>query len=269
MRVCLALALSLAGIPHALASVRLTPEAERAFDRYVELTEQRLQRGLNAEHFLWLDSRAPERARVRNGEMIVLARKASDQGKDIRIPSGLVQDWYGAIFIPGATVAQVRAVMQDYPNYQNVYRPEVTESRLLSHSGSDYDVFLRLFKKHILTVVLNTTYHVHYGELDARRMYIVSKSTRIAEVKDPKKSNTEEEPVGNDGGYLWRLNSYWRFEEADGGVYAECEAVSLSRDIPFGLGWMIKTFVERFPKESMVNTLKGTKKAVESRGTGK
>jgi hypothetical protein len=262
MRAWIVLALSLAGIPHVLASVRLTPETERAFDRYVELTEQRLQHDLNAEHFLWLDSHAAERTRVRNGEMIILARKATDQGKEIHIPSGLVQDWYGAIFIPGATIAQVRAVMQDYSNYQNVYRPEVTESRLVSHQGDDHDVFLRLFKKHILTVVLNTAYRVHYGELDARHMYISSKSTRIAEVKDAKKSNAVEEAVGNDNGFLWRLNSYWRFEEADGGVYAECEAVSLSRDIPFGLGWMIKTFVEKFPKESMVNTLKGTKKAV-------
>ena len=262
MRVYLVLALSLASIPHALASVRLTPETERAFDRYIELTEQRLQQDLNAEHFLWLDSHEQERARVRNGEMIILARKVTDKGKEIRIPSGLVQDWYGAIFIPGATIAQVRAVMQNYPNYQNVYRPEVTESRLVSRQGDDYEVFLRLFKKHILTVVLNTTYRVHYGELDARHMYIASKSTRIAEVKDAKKSNAEEEPVGNDNGFLWRLNSYWRFEEADGGVFAECEAVSLSRDIPFGLGWMIKTFVEKFPKESMVNTLKGTRKAV-------
>jgi hypothetical protein len=265
MRARIALALFLAGISHALAAVRLTPETVRAFDRYIELTEQRLQQDLNAEHFLWLDSHAQERSKVRNGEMIILPRKVTDKGTEIHIPSGLVQDWYGAIFIPGATIAQVRAVMQDYPNYQNVYRPEVTESRLVSHQGDDYEVFLRLFKKHVLTVVLNTAYRVHYGELDPRRMYIASKSTRIAEVKDAKKSNAEEEPVGNDNGFLWRLNSYWRFEEAEGGVFAECEAVSLSRDIPFGLGWMIKTFVEKFPKESMVNTLKGTKKAVSGK----
>ncbi len=262
MRVVAALSLFLAYVPHVLASVRLTPETERAFDRYIELTEQRLQRDLNAEHFLWLDTHAAERAKVRNGEMLILPRKTTDQGKDIHSPGGLVQDWYGAIFIAGATVPRVRAVMQDYPNYQNIYRPEVTESRLVNHNGNDYDVFLRLFKKHILTVVLNSTYRVHYGELDEHRMYIASKSTRIAEVKDAKHSNAEEEPVGNDNGFLWRLNSYWRFEEADGGVYAECEAISLSRDIPFGLGWMIKTFVERFPKESMVNTLRGTQKTV-------
>ncbi|MDP8982787.1 MAG: hypothetical protein M3O35_19600 [Acidobacteriota bacterium] len=262
MRVVAAFSLILACIPHSLAAATLTPETERAFDRYVALTEQRLQGDLNAEHFLWLHSHPAERAKVRNGEMLILPRKTTDQGKDIHIPSGLVQDWYGAIFIAGATVPRVRAVMQDYPNYQNIYRPEVTESRLVNHNGNDYDVFLRLFKKHMLTVVLNSTYRVHYGELDERRLSIASKSTRIAEVKDAKKSNTEEEPVGNDNGFLWRLNSYWRFEEADGGVYAECEAISLSRDIPFGLGWMIKTIVERFPKESMVNTLKGTQKAV-------
>ena len=68
--------------------------------------------------------------------------------------------------------------------------------------------------------------------------------------------------MGNDTGFLWRLNSYWRFEEADGGVYAQCEAISLSRDVPSLLGWMIKGFLEKFPKESMQNTLRGTKAAV-------
>ena len=68
--------------------------------------------------------------------------------------------------------------------------------------------------------------------------------------------------MGDDTGFLWRLNSYWRFEQADGGVYAECEAISLSRDVPPILGWMIKGFLEKFPKESMQNTLRGTKAAV-------
>ena len=62
------------------------------------------------------------------------------------------------------------------------------------------------------------------------------------------------------GGYLWRLNSYWRFEERDGGVYLECESVSLTRDIPFGLGWIVGPFVTSLPRESLEFTLQTTRK---------
>jgi hypothetical protein len=174
----------------------------------------------------------------------------------------MLQDWVGLMFIPNATIQQVKTILQDYDNYKNFYKPEVIESKPIAHQGDDYDIFLRLYEKHVLTVVLNASYHVHYGMPDARRMVVNSHSTRIAEVKDAKRSYTEEHPVGDDTGFLWRLNSYWRFEEADGGVYAECEAISLSRDVPLGLGWMLKGFLERFPKESMLNTLRGTRAAV-------
>jgi len=99
---------------------------------------------------------------------------------------------------------------------------------------------------------------------DPNRLIVTSRSTHIGEVKDPGKSYTEEVPLGQDSGLLWRLNSYWRFEAADDGVYARCEAISLSRDVPAGLGWMLKGFLETFPRESMVNTLRGTSAAVQN-----
>lgn len=185
-----------------------------------------------------------------------------DNGKKIDVPDGMIQHWVGTMFIAGAAIPQVKAVLQDYENYKYIYNPEVIESKLISHQGDEYDIFLRLYKKQVLTVVLNSNYHVRYGLLDPRRMYVISHSTRIAEVKDTARPAAGEEKVGDDTGFLWRLNSYWRFEQADGGVYAECEAISLSRDVPPLLGWMIKGFLEKFPKESMQNTLRGTKAAV-------
>jgi len=244
---------------------RLTPEAAAAFDRYVELTENRMNHDLQPDRFLRVDGKAGVRAKLRGGEVPVEPSATLDNGKEIDIPGGMIQDWVGTMFIPNATIAAVKAVLQDYDNYKNFYQPEVIESRQIAHQGDEYDVFLRLYKKHILTVVLNTNYHVRYGMLDPRRMYVISHATRIAEVKNWKSSQASEEPIGNDTGFLWRLNSYWRFEEADGGVYAECEAVSLSRDVPLGLGWMLKGFLEKFPKESMINTLRGTKAAVSRR----
>jgi len=196
---------------------------------------------------------------LRGGEARI---KAEDAARNVSAPGAMIQDWVGTTFLPGATLVQVQSVLQDYPDYKKFYRPKVIESQQLAHSGDEYDVLLRLYEKHILIIVLNSTYHIRYEMPDAKHMIVTSRSTHIGEVKNPDRSYTEEVAAGEDSGFLWRLNSYWRFEAADGGVYARCEAISLSRDVPSGLGWMLKGFLENFPKESMVNTLRGTRAAV-------
>jgi hypothetical protein len=232
-----------------LGLVKIRPETTAAFDRYVAQAETKMK--------TW------PRPQLRNGELRVQPGGAPDQ-----VLGGMIQDWVGMVFLPGATLAAVQAVLEDYGNYKNYYKPEVIDSREISHSGDEYDIFLRLYEKHLLTVVLNANYHVEYSMPDAQHLWVTSHSTRIAEVKDPGKSYTEEFAVGNDSGFLWRLNSYWHFEAADGGVYAECEAISLSRDVPLGLGFLLKGFLESFPKESMINTLRGTRDAVEKHKGG-
>lgn len=244
-RLTLSLPLFLVVVPFA----RLTPQATAAFDRYVEQAEASM-------------SSDPVRdPTLRGAEERV---QAADAARNVHAPGAMIQDWVGTTFLPGATIADVQSVMRNYSEYQNYYRPKVIESQLLAHSGNEYDVLLRLYEKHILTVVLNTTYHIRYEMPDPKHLIVTSRSTRISEVKDPGKSTAEEVAPGGDSGFLWRLNSYWRFEAADGGVYARCEAISLSRDVPAGLGWMLKGFLESLPKESMVNTLRGTRAAVEN-----
>ena len=71
-----------------------------------------------------------------------------------------------------------------------------------------------------------------------------------------------ELPVGRDGGYLWRLNTYWRLLERDEGTYLQCESVSLTRGIPTGLGWLVGPFVTSIPRESLAFTLETTARAV-------
>jgi hypothetical protein len=234
-------------------SPTLTPEATRAFDRYVDSAEAAMTH--DAPHF-------PDIIKLRTGEVRI---DSGSPPEDVDVPGGMIQDWRGVMFIPRATIQKVKAVLQDYDHYKQFYKPEVIESKELTHQGDDYDIFLRLLKRQMwVTVVLNSEYHVRFSQPDARHMFVVSRSSRIGEVVDPDRSLTEEEPPSHDSGFLWRLNSYWRFEETDSGVYAECRAISLSRDLPPALGWMIKGFVSKFPKESMQNTLRGTKAAVES-----
>ena len=61
-----------------------------------------------------------------------------------------------------------------------------------------------------------------------------------------------------------RLDSYWRFQEKDGGVYVECRAISLTRDVPKGLGWIIEPIVRQLPGQSLTNTLTATRQALPS-----
>ena len=87
-------------------------------------------------------------------------------------------------------------------------------------------------------------------------------SLRIAEVADPGTPQERERPAGRDDGYLWRLYTYWRFLERDGGTYVQCEAISLTRGIPFALGWLIGPFVTSIPRESLAFTLETTRKTL-------
>jgi hypothetical protein len=243
----------------------LTPQTIAAFDRYIELTEAGMNADLAPGRFLHIDGQPNWQAKVRSGHIRIESGLMLDHEKRIEVPDGMIQHWVGTMFIPATDIQKVKAVLQDYQNYKYFYKPEVIESRQMAHHDDQYDVFLRLYKRQVLTVVLNTNYHVRYGMPDAGRMYVISHSTRIAEVKDADHPEAGEEPLGDDSGYLWRLNSYWRFEQSGGGVFAECQAISLSRDVPALLGWMIKGFLEKFPKESMLNTLRGTKAAVIKR----
>jgi hypothetical protein len=123
-------------------------------------------------------------------------------------------------------------------------------------------VFLRLKRTYVITAVFDTEYDVRYTLVDRTHAYSESISTRIAEVEDADTPNEQKRAPGEDRGLLWRLNSYWRFYEADGGTYIQCEAISLTRDIPTGLGWLVRPFVEKVPMESLRFTLTATRDAV-------
>ena len=88
---------------------------------------------------------------------------------------------------------------------------------------------------------------------------------RIAEVENAGKSDEREKTPEDDGGYLWRMETWWRMQEGDGGVYVQSEVASLTRDIPEGFGWLIKPFIRSIPRETLKFTLEATRKAVEGR----
>lgn len=248
----------------AVPAAELKQETIDAFDRYVRAAEARIGERVRGEkNFLWLDDSADRRNRARNGEVVIghIGNSAMTE-----VPDGLVHDWIGAAFIPGVTLEQTLAVVQDYDRHHDLYQPEVTESRLLRRNGNDFKIYYRLLKKKVLTVVLNTEHDVRYFPLDAKRIHSRSYTTRIAQVENAGQPNERELPPGRDSGFLWRLYTYWRFQERDRGVYIECEAISLTRGIPFGTGWLVKPIVNDLPRESLTATLANTRKALVTAG---
>ena len=125
-----------------------------------------------------------------------------------------------------------------------------------------FRVYLRFYMKKVITVVVNSEHEVRFSWPAADRAQSRIHSLRIAEVEDPDTPGEREMPVGQDGGYLWRLNTYWRFLERDGGTYIQCEAISLTRAIPLGLGWLVGPFVTSIPRESLTFTLETTRKTL-------
>jgi len=138
----------------------------------------------------------------------------------------------------------------------------VIDSTLISHQGNDFKIHLRLLKKKVITVVLDTDHDVHYLCLDRTRWFCRSYTTRIAEVEDAGSPRENVLPPDIGHGFLWRLYSYWRFQGKKDSVYVECRAISLTRDVPFGLGWVIEPIIQNLPKESLISTLEATRRAL-------
>ena len=241
-----------------------------AFDAYIHEAEAAMDQTLQpGGPFLWSDLGSERTQQVQAGQVVAQfwAGRAP-----VQVPNGLIHDWIGAVLIPGKTVEDTLALIQDYGNHKNIYKPEVIASRLISRHDNDFQIYLRLLKKKIITVVLDTDHEVHYRSLDRARWVCRSRTTRIAEVENAGSTKERVLPPDTGYGFLWRLYTYWRFQARDGGVYVECRAISLTRDVPFGLGWAIEPIIQKLPKESLSNTLEATRqalqrKAVPSRGS--
>ncbi len=249
---------------------KLKTETAEAFNHYVKLTEVRnegeLKRGTG---LLWVDGLPAEQlaaayAALKRGEVKMQKLEILDNGKPVACPGGMIHHWTGVVFIPGAKLEDVLGVLEDYDKHSVYYAPDVERSKVESRDGDHFRVFLRFRRHKVITVVLNTEHEVQYFHDTLGKAHSRSSAVRIAEVENAGKNDEREKTPGDDGGFLWRMETWWRMEERDGGVYVQSEAASLTRDIPMGVGWMIRPFVTGIPRETLTFTLEATRKAVEA-----
>jgi hypothetical protein len=275
MRMSCACAASLLLFADAGTAADLKPASSAAFDRYVAVVERRIATEVaRPETFLWADTLPPARRtevvdRLRRGEVVTERLRIPQK---IEVPEALIHHWVGTIYIRGAEVGDVVALLKDYDRHATVFSPNVVQSHTLEHravsartledSGDYFRVFLRFYMKKVVAATLNTEHEAHFVTAGQGRVYSAIHSTRIAEVENAGTPDERELQPGQGHGFMWRLNTYWHFLERDGGTYVQCESLTLSRDVPFGLGWIIKPFVTEIPMESLTFTLQHTRAAL-------
>jgi hypothetical protein len=243
--------------------IELKPETLLAYTTHIAAAEASVEAKLRGEE-QFLSGCAERIARLRSGVTIV---ELCSGERPLQVPDGLIHDWIGVICIPGTTVEKTLALLQNYDNHKNIYQPEVMASKLVGRQGNDFQIYLRLRKRKIITVILDTDHDVHYFAVKPMRWACYSRTTRISEVEDAGKPSEKVRPPDTGHGFLWRLNSYWRFEESENCTYVECRAISLTRDVPSALAWVIEPMVLKLPRDSLKATLEATRRALSVRET--
>ncbi len=213
-----------------LQGAELKPATVAAFDRYVKLTEEAMLARSTPENFLWLDQHPKEKTMAWMSQSFVIPQETLDQGEKIEVPDGSIQHWLGVTYLEIATLERVRDMLLNYADYKTFFKQQVIESKLVKREDPRFDASLRLHKKQITQIVLNVDLSSEYKTLDPKHATIMSRSTRISEAQHSgKKDKDEKASAENQNGSLWRLNTYWRLEQADVGVFVELETISLSR----------------------------------------
>lgn len=250
-------------LAHGVIAGELKPETAKAWDGYLQEMEQRMQeRSRSGRPFLWMDENPGMAERVRGGEIV--AAPAVEKTPR-HVPSGLIHDWIGTSFIPNVTMEDVLLVSGAYDHYRDFYNPTVVESRLLAHDGNDYRFSMRWTQRVLMiTAAIDGEYRSHFTRLDAKHWYSSATTTQIREVADYGRESEHNLPPDQGSGYLWRMYSLIRYEERDGGVYIELEAVALSRDIPASVRWMVTPIVARLSRNSLLVSLRQTRDAVQN-----
>lgn len=247
---------SVALIAPAAFAIEPSAEAVADFNSYTAKVEARLA----GEHRSPARFLAPEHSAQLRRDDPVIDELTPEGGKTL--PGALLHDWRGTAFVPGATAADFERLMEDFGAYPRHYAPEVVRARVLARQGDRFQVLMRMRQQHVITVVMDTTYDVTFGRLDALHGFSISRSTKIDEIASAGTRSEHALSASDTHGFLWRLNTYWSYVQRDGGLFIQIESVSLTRSIPAALGWAIGPFVESVPRDSLEFTLESTYKAL-------
>jgi putative flippase GtrA len=255
--VCILTAASLLSMTATVNAAELKPETIKAWNAAVEMTERRIAKELSAsDGFLALDFLDPkdaisERQATLSGLIPIRQVKTA---KNIKVPDGMIHHWRGSVFIPDVPIDFILSRVKN-PNLEDTKQEDVLDSKVLERTPDSLKLYLKLQKSKLVTVVYNTEHFVKYTDHGPDQESSRSIATKIAEVEFVSDKKEKEKPEGYDRGFLWRMNSYWRYQQVEGGVIVECESMTLSRSVPFLLEYIVRPLINSTARESMNRTL--------------
>ncbi len=252
----------------ACRAANLSVAAEQAWQIYTAQVEERIARQHTQRdtYLAALHGDPAERAGIASQLSSGVVSVVSLNGPDA-LPGALLHHWRATAFVPQATPEEMLHLLRDYDHLSQYYAPVVTASHLIAKDGPAALVAMRMNEKKIITVVLDCEFRIENGLAGFDRGYEFSRSTHIRQVDYPGTAREHLRPERDGDGLLWRLNSYWSFIEWRNGLVIECESISLTRDIPAGLNWLVAPLVRDLPRESLEFTIRATAKALQAQNT--
>jgi hypothetical protein len=247
--------------PEARAA-ELRTETVDAWNAYIAAREKQIADELtSSKGFLAMDFQNPreaaaERRAVIDGKVSVKRMDPVAGKGDFQISGGTIHHWRGVVYIPDVPFEFAMHRVR-HPELETEIQEDVLESRVLERISHDaYRLFLKLKRTQIITVVYNTEHDVRFLKHGDDKYSSSSVAKKIVEVERLDGGAEREKPVGDDRGFLWRMNSYWRYQKVPGGMLVECESITLSRSIPFLLEGLARPIINNVAGESMERTLR-------------
>jgi hypothetical protein len=212
--------------------------------------------------FLWADEDPTRRQQLKSGEIVV---SPLGNTHPLPVPRGLIHHWIGAVFIPGARIKDLSSVVGDYSKYSEIYRPSLIKAELFD-STADEQKFSILWVQRVLlvTVAFYTEMDSKFCGLNGRQGYMTFTTTRVQQIENYGEKDERRLAQDEGSGYLWRLVSFARFAERDGGLYLELEVIGLSKDLPGSLRLLLKPVIEHIPRQALTAKLEQTRQAIRS-----
>lgn len=189
-------------------------------------------------------------AALRRGEAVVTDRDLSG----VDVDDATLEHWQGSVLLRGVSLARVAHRLRHPEQYPQP--PDALQLQVSSRTEHGHELYLRLARSMLITATYDTWHRVHHESLGPDRIDSRSISTRIDELDDAGKPTERRVPAERSRGFLWRMQSWWRFTAVPEGVIVTCESVTLSRPVPLGLGLVSRPIITRVARESMTTAIR-------------
>jgi len=265
LQALLQLIIVLAAVQRSYAA-ELNQQTLVAWDKYVASAKLHMQERLTGKApFLWADEDLMRRQQLSSGQIVI---SPVGNSHPLSVPRGLIHHWIGAIFIPGATIRDLGAVVNDYSRYNEIYRPTLIKAELLDSTDDEQNFSILWVQRMLLvTAAFYTELDSNYFTLNSRQGYMTVSTTRVQQIENYGEKDERRLAQDEGSGYLWRLVSFARFEERDDGLYLELEVIGLSKDLPVSLRYLLKPVIDHISRQALTVKLDQTRQAIRSRAS--